>query len=158
MPSLNVLPAKTFSLGLVCSCSTYSRAVQFKILSSKLGIAKKMTEGLQHLSHMERLRELGLFSLGKAQENLTWVYKNPPGLERVNSCQNIRNTFLLWKKSDTGAGCRLSILGDIKNPLGWTSCPGQPALAEPAWAGDWIETISRGAFQCQQFCHILFLN
>lgn len=34
-----------------------------------------MVKSLEHPSYQERLRELGLFSLGKAQDNLIHVYK-----------------------------------------------------------------------------------
>lgn len=44
-------------------------------LSRSTKRATKMVKSLEHPSYKERLRELGLFSLGKAKDNLINVYK-----------------------------------------------------------------------------------
>jgi len=148
--------------------------------------ATRMMRGLDHLSYKEKLRELGLFSLKKRRltEDLINAYKylkagcqedgarffsvvpsdrtrgNKHKLKQRKFHLNMRKHFFTLEvdralEQAALRGCGFSFSGDIQNPPG--GGPVQPAVGDPALAGDLDHMIPRGPFQTLAFCDSVFL-
>lgn len=130
-----------------------------------------MSESLEHL---ERLRDLGLFSWEEAQGHLIIVWKYLQGGWKEDGAQwcpvmgpeamaqtgaqevpsEHEETFLYCENdqilAQVAQGYGVSVLRDIPKPSGLG--PGQLILGGPAQAGRLIYMIITGPFQLQLFC------